>query len=228
MSDIWVFGYGSLMWRPGFAFEEARLATAIGRHRALCVYSVHYRGTSERPGLVFGLDLGGQCEGMAFRVAAANAGQVLKYLRDRELVTGAYLAESITVHLHGVRGESGLSVGAVGFRANRVHRQYAGKLCLAEQAMIVRASVGVMGSNRDYVMSTARHLRDLGIRDVGVERLVAVLGRTYATSTQPPDGGALARSFFGHQRPTYPRRLAPKLPPRKALHCAFRHNAPIV
>ena len=91
MSDLWVFGYGSLMWRPGFAFEEAHIGSLEGYHRALCIYSYIHRGTEEKPGLVLGLDNGGTSMGMVFRVAEANRETVMEYLRGRELVTGVYL-----------------------------------------------------------------------------------------------------------------------------------------
>jgi cation transport regulator ChaC len=89
--DRWVFGYGSLMWRPGFAFEEKRIATIHGYHRSLCVYSHVHRGTAEAPGLVLGLDRGGSCQGVAFRVRDENWNEVIDYLREREQVTSIYL-----------------------------------------------------------------------------------------------------------------------------------------
>src|SRR6201995_4229898 len=88
--DLWVFGYGSLIWRPGFSFAERRIATIHGYHRSLCIYSHVHRGTPERPGLVLGLDRGGACAGVAFRVAAARRVETLGYLRERELVTSVY------------------------------------------------------------------------------------------------------------------------------------------
>jgi len=166
--DIWVFGYGSLMWRPGFPHREARPARLWGHHRALCVYSVHYRGTPERPGLVLGLDRGGSCVGRAFRVAAADADAVIAYLDGRELVTGVYRRRRLTLGLDGRR------VGAIAYVADRDHPQYAGTLAPARAAAIVRAGCGTGGDNADYLARTVAHLDALGIAD---GPLHALLGR---------------------------------------------------
>lgn len=101
MGDFWVFGYGSLMWRPGFAHTEIRRARLHGFRRALCVSSFIYRGTPERRGLVLGLDRGGSCVGLAFRVPPGLREEVLAYLRDRELVTRVYLERMLPVRLEG-------------------------------------------------------------------------------------------------------------------------------
>ena len=102
MGDFWVFGYGSLMWRPGFAHTETRRARLHGFHRSLCVWSHIYRGTRERQGLVLGLDRGGSCVGLAFRVPSELREEVLAYLRDRELVTSVYLERMLPIRLEGV------------------------------------------------------------------------------------------------------------------------------
>src|SRR5690349_2563312 len=86
-SDLWVFGYGSLIWKPGFEFVEQRPARLIGEHRSLCIYSMVHRGTPEKPGLVLGLDRGGACQGVAFRVARKQRDATVAYLREREQVT---------------------------------------------------------------------------------------------------------------------------------------------
>lgn len=172
MSDFWVFGYGSLMWRPGFPYAESQPAHLHGAHRALCIHSHIYRGTPERPGLVLGLDRGGSCRGLAFRVDHEARDEVLAYLRARELVTDAYHEVVRPIHLGGPRGET---VPAVTYVVNRSHPQYAGALAPGETLEIVRASTGQAGPNTDYVLSTVGHLRMLGIRDPLLEWLAARL-----------------------------------------------------
>lgn len=172
MSDFWVFGYGSLMWRPGFEFAEAVPAHLHGAHRALCIRSHVYRGTPERPGLVLGLDRGGSCRGLAFRVPRAEREPVLAYLRARELVTDAYREVVRPVRLGGV---SGGTVPALTYVVNRTHPQYSGPLAPAEVLDIVRESAGIAGPNRDYVTATVAHLRLLGIGDPLLDWLAAEL-----------------------------------------------------
>ena len=171
--DLWVFGYGSLMWRPGFAYEEAVHATLFGGHRALCVYSHVHRGTPRLPGLVLGLDAGGSCEGLAFRVAARHRHATLAYLRRREQVTNVYRPMLRQVSLRLPEPEM---ARALCYMIDRRHRQYAGVLPLGLQARLVRRGKGRSGKNTDYVLNTVRHLRECGIVDRGLERLVAMLG----------------------------------------------------
>lgn len=159
---LWVFGYGSLMWNPGFAYEERVAARLLGAHRSLCVYSIHWRGTHERPGLVLGLDRGGSCIGIAFRVAPENAQATLSYLREREQVTMVYREATRRIWL---RDGSGRAAPAVVFLVDRSHAQYAGGLDREQRIRHVRQGHGVGGPNRDYVLSTREHLRELGIRD---------------------------------------------------------------
>ena len=128
--DLWVFGYGSLMWRPGFAFIEQVPARLIGEHRALCVYSFDHRGTPEKPGLVLGLDRGGACRGIAFRVAAALRAATIDYLRAREQTTHVYREVMRSVWLE---NEARQRVSALAYVVDRGHVQYAGRLTLAEQ-----------------------------------------------------------------------------------------------
>jgi len=173
MGDFWVFGYGSLIWRPGFAHAETRRARLFGYRRSLCIYSFVHRGTRERPGLVLGLDRGGSCIGLAFRVPGDLRGEVIAYLREREQVTAVYLERMLPVRL-----DSGQIVEAVAYVADRAHAQYAGALDEADAAAVVRGAVGQSGANEDYVANTVKHLEALGIRDrwlEGVARLVAPL-----------------------------------------------------
>jgi cation transport protein ChaC len=160
--DLFVFAYGSLMWRPGFAFRERLPARLIGAHRALCVYSFVHRGTPERPGLVLGLDLGGACRGIAYRVAAADSTETLAYLRAREQVTKVYREATRPVVLI---GQPERRVAAVCYVVDRSHPQYAGRLSLEEQLHHVRQGHGRSGPNRDYVLETVKALESLGCRD---------------------------------------------------------------
>ena len=168
--DIWVFGYGSLMWNPGFDFLEVQRARAYGVHRAPCIYSWVHRGTRERPGIVLGLDQGGACIGKAFKISGDNRDETLDYLRARELVTNVYLERIRPIVL-----ESGQSVRAVTYIADTKHEQYAGRL--GHEALIaqIKGAVGKSGDNESYITDTADHLREMGIRDGLMERITAEL-----------------------------------------------------
>jgi cation transport protein ChaC len=166
MGDFWVFGYGSLMWRPGFAHTETSRARLFGFRRSLCVWSHVYRGTPERRGLVLGLDRGGSCVGLAFRVPHELRDEVLAYLRDRELVTGVYLERMLPIRLEG-----GETVAAVAYIVDRGHEQYAGNLDEPTAAGIVSGAVGQAGQNEEYVLNTIAHLKALGIRDHWLEEV---------------------------------------------------------
>lgn len=166
--DFWVFGYGSLMWRPGFPHLDACPALLRGYHRAFCVYSHHYRGTRENPGLVLGLDRGGACRGLAFRVTADDQDAVVDYLNERELVSYAYLPKTLKVSVPQGRVE------AYTFVANPKHNQYAGDLGIERSAQIILEAQGVAGLNRDYLINTLRHLEREGYTD---NRLHALLKR---------------------------------------------------
>jgi len=166
MDDFWVFGYGSLIWRPGFAHTETRRARLYGFRRALCVRSFVHRGTPERPGLVLGLDRGGACVGLAFRVPGALKDEVMAYLRARELVTSVYRERILPVRLDG-----GGVVPALAYAVDRTHPQYAGKLSAGHAAEIVRHASGQSGRNDEYVLNTVQHLAALGIRDPWLEEV---------------------------------------------------------
>lgn len=159
-SDLWVFGYGSLMWRPGFRFLESYPATLNGYHRAFCAYSHHYRGTPERPGLVLGLDRGGACLGRAFRVESDQRDTVVAYLDERELGNYAYRPAFLPVELD--RDGTPDTVTAYTFVADPGHPLYAGDLGIERSAALIMNAEGVAGLNRDYLINTVRHLEDLG------------------------------------------------------------------
>jgi glutathione-specific gamma-glutamylcyclotransferase len=176
--DIWVFGYGSLMWRPGFPYQERGPARIRGYHRSLCVYSYVHRGTPQQPGLVLGLDRGGACRGIAFRVAASDATDVIAYLRAREQATMVYLEKHLTAHL-----PDGRRVRALGYVVDQRHEQYAGKLPVEEVLRLVRRGVGVSGANPEYVVSTYRHLEEMGVADA----LLAQISLALAAQAQDED-----------------------------------------
>ncbi|WP_425908037.1 gamma-glutamylcyclotransferase [Nitrobacter sp. TKz-YC02] len=171
-SDLWVFAYGSLMWRPGFDFAEQIPARLIGEHRALCVYSFDHRGTPERPGLVLGLDRGGACRGIAFRVAANRRETTIAYLREREQTTHVYREVTRSVWLE---DDARRRVSALAYVVDRGHVQYAGRLTLAEQVHYVRQGHGRSGHNRDYVLSTVKSIESQGFRDPKLHQLAELL-----------------------------------------------------
>jgi len=160
--DLWVFGYGSLIWRPGFEHIERVLAHTIGLHRSLCIYSFDHRGTPERPGLVLGLDFGGACRGIAYRVAANRRAATLAYLREREQTTAVYRELVRGVRLE---GKPERRVEALCYVVDRGHVQYAGGLSLDHKLQIVRQAHGRSGNNRDYVIETVKALEALNIVD---------------------------------------------------------------
>jgi cation transport protein ChaC len=170
--DLWVFGYGSLMWRPGFEFIEQVPARLIGEHRALCVYSFDHRGTPEKPGLVLGLDRGGACRGIAFRIAAKLRSRTVEYLRGREQTTNVYREVMRSVWLE---NEARQRVSALAYVVDRGHVQYAGRLSLAEQLRFVQQGHGRSGNNRDYVLSTVTSIEKQGFRDPQLHQLAMML-----------------------------------------------------
>jgi cation transport protein ChaC len=170
--DLWVFGYGSLMWRPGFAYLEKGPARLMGLHRALCVFSFVHRGTPERPGLVLGLDHGGMCRGIAYRVPASARADTIAYLRGREQVTTVYVETMRQIELE---DESRRRVRALCYIVDRSHVQYAGRLTLAESLHHVRQGHGRSGPNRDYVLETVRALEGLGYRETDLHLLAQKL-----------------------------------------------------
>jgi cation transport protein ChaC len=158
--ELWVFGYGSLMWRPGFEHCERQMATLTGFHRALCVYSHHHRGTARKPGLVLGLDKGGACRGLGFRVPVERRNETIAYLREREQVTSVYLERVLDVRLADGRRKAALT-----YIVDRKHPQYAGKLDIEAVLAFVRQGRGHSGDNADYVLNTHAQLHEIGVDD---------------------------------------------------------------
>lgn len=170
--DIWVFGYGSLMWQPNFDYEEKRAARLHGYHRALCIYSFEYRGTRERPGLVFGLDHGGSCRGIAFRIKNDKADAVISYLYEREMITGVYRPCWHQLSLLDENAKKEALVNAYIFVADTDHEQYAGPLSDEDTVRLVRQGHGKAGPCIDYLQNTLNHLGELGINDQTLARIV--------------------------------------------------------
>jgi cation transport protein ChaC len=168
--DFWVFGYGSLMWRPGFEFLDSALAWVYGYHRSLCIFSHVHRGTPQRPGLVLGLDQGGSCQGVAYKVAGAAREETMRYLRERELVTSVYLEKTVAAHF-----SDGEQVEAVAYVVDRAHSQYAGRLPLERITRLVAEGVGECGDNPAYVRNTYEHLLRLDIHDAQLAEVVQSL-----------------------------------------------------
>ena len=191
--DRWVFGYGSLMWRPGFPYLERRPALHHGRRRAFCIYSVHHRGTPQRKGLVLGLAPGGAVRGIAYLVSEADWPSTYAYLMEREQPTETYIE-----HYAEARLDDGRKVRALTFLSDHCHPQWAGVLSLEAQADLIAGASGLSGRNVDYLTDLIEHLRAERVCDANMERLlVLVLAREEAAKktprpSTPPPGGPLA------------------------------------
>lgn len=168
-SDLWIFAYGSLLWEPGFPYSQAEPALLKGHHRSFCVYSRDYRGTSARPGLVLGLDRGGACKGVAYRVPAADVPAAIAYLWRREMRSRVYRLAEVEVELAARR------VPALAFLVDPAHPDYAGGLACAEQARLIREGAGASGSAEDYFDRTLAELERLGAIDPALRRLERAL-----------------------------------------------------
>ncbi len=183
---MWVFGYGSLIWHPGFEFTSKRLAQLENYRRSFCMRSIHHRGTPVQPGLVLALDraVGASCRGVAFEVPEAQADQTLDYLRERELISSAYLEQRLPVEVEGVG-----RVQAVAYVVDATHAQYC-QLSLAEQTKIIAQASGGRGSNVEYLLKTAQHLTELGIADADLCWLVDTLMAATPSPPLPASGSA--------------------------------------
>ncbi|MDV7341597.1 gamma-glutamylcyclotransferase [Terasakiella sp. A23] len=167
MTDIWIFGYGSLMWSPGFDVLENQKAQLDGYHRDLCILSYVFRGTPEVPGLVMGLNPGGTCQGVALCIAADQKDAVMDYLHAREMINNIYTPTWVDVTL-----ADGRVVSAYTFVALLDHDQYVGDCSLDEKVAYVLQGVGSGGTSVEYLENTCRHLRELSITDEGLEEIL--------------------------------------------------------
>ena len=169
-TPLWVFGYGSLIWNPEFPVAERQIARLHGWHRSFCMHSIHHRGTEDAPGLVLALDqaAGAVCDGVAFRVQPGAEGATIAALRERELISSAYLERHLRVDL-----ADGTQVTALAFVIDPDHVQYCGGMALEDQAQIIARAVGGRGPTRDYLFATAEHLAELGIADPDLNWLAA-------------------------------------------------------
>ena len=167
--DLWVFGYGSLMWDPGFPFRNRAQALVFGYHRALCIASNRHRGTPDHPGLVLGLDRGGACRGIVFRVARRDVNSTLQMLWAREMRRHGYQARLVRARL------PDRQVRALAFIADPAHARYAGALTVEESARRIANCHGARGPNLDYLLRTIDHLEELGMRDHNLLRVYAAV-----------------------------------------------------
>lgn len=186
-APVWIFAYGSLMWNPDFAFAERRPAFLRGYHRSFCIYSRDYRGTPERPGLVLGLDRGGSCRGIAYRLPPGRAGHSLDRIWAREMTGRVY--EMRRVRLHTADGP----LGGLACIVRRQSPDYAGRLSQDEAARLLATAVGGRGSGRDYLANTVRHLEELGIRDGLLHRIEDAVARLAATTRAASSSAGSAR-----------------------------------
>ena len=178
--SFWVFGYGSLMWNPGFRFKECHRATLYGYHRRLCLWSTRYRGDKANPGLVLGLDRGGSCQGFAFLVAKSQASTTSSYLYQREMVNNAYSAEIKSLHL-----ADGRCIPSLTFISKPDHPQFAKRQTIEDMAWIVYHAKGQRGENREYVVNCADKLTELGIHNTQLHKVVRALNKLSELSDSP-------------------------------------------
>lgn len=179
-ADWWVFAYGSLLWNPIFPFAELRRANVHGLHRRFCLWSLATRGTPDAPGLVLGLDRGGSCRGVVYRLHGDCALEEMHLLWRREMVTGAYAPRWLDVESDGRR------VSALAFVVRREHAQYAGHLTIDRQAEIIAHACGVFGSSADYLAHTRAALAAHGVTERYLERLAARVAEKAAERAAQP------------------------------------------
>jgi cation transport protein ChaC len=216
----WVFGYGSLMWNPGFPYQERHRARLIGYNRAFCIYSTHHRGSHEKPGLVLGLDRGGVCHGWAYRIGDHDHAAVMRYLRAREQVSGVYREAHVRMEIAGDDHETLGEVDGVAYVVEPCHPGYAGRLPVATQAHLIRAARGLSGPNVEYLVNTHRQLIASGIRDRNIERVLTAVGGLFASRGTGGDLKRACEVLLGATR--YQAPLAPRL--RRHQRRRFMHR----
>jgi cation transport protein ChaC len=164
-SDVWIFAYGSLVWNPIFNFVEQHVGAIYGWHRRFCLWVPQGRGTPDNPGLVLGLDRGGSCRGIAYRIAATDVPSELLLLWRREMVVGCYIPRWVRVF------DGTQNLEAIAFVINRRHRAYAGNISLETTVNSIATARGALGSCSDYLMQTVNGLMSVGIEDKPLLRL---------------------------------------------------------
>jgi cation transport protein ChaC len=219
--DLWIFGYGSLMWSPGFSYKRKAPGRLYGYHRALCILSTRYRGTRRKPGLVMGLCRGGSCWGMAFRVDAGRVRAALWRLWQREMPRRVYAPRLVEVQLR-----SGRRVSALAFLADPAHPAYVRELDLHGRARLVAQGMGQRGLCVDYIRNTIEHMQTVGVRDPHLER---ILHAALALRTNGSGKGVLAVVPAAERQPeaTAARDVLPPRPsgarPRRGARAASRN-----
>ena len=167
--NVWIFGYGSLIWNPAIHFERKDIMTIYGFHRKFCLKTYLGRGNKEAPGLVLGLDHGGSCRGIAFKIPAKIAAHELEIIWRREMLSGSYIPRWLNGKINGI------SVKALGFVVNKQEDRYVGDLTDVETATLISKANGFLGTCADYLINTSEHLEDLGIPDKKLSHLVKLL-----------------------------------------------------
>ncbi len=157
--DVWLFGYGSLMWNPTIHYVERRAAKLYGYHRQFCLWTHMGRGTPEQPGLMLGLQSGGSCNGIAYRVEADIADHELSVVWNREMVSGAYVPKIVQIRTNGA------PVNAIAFVINQNHDRYAGRLPDETIVDAIAKAEGPIGRCCNYLFNTVENLDELGIGD---------------------------------------------------------------
>ena len=175
-TDVWLFAYGSLIWNPIFRFVEHRVGTIYGWHRRFCLWTPLGRGTPDNPGLVLGLDRGGSCRGIAFRISAADVLSELLLVWRREMVVGSYIPRWVKLND---------GTEAIAFVINRCHSGYAGNVSLETTVNSIATASGELGSSSDYLMQTVNGLMTVGIKD---KQLLLLRDQVIARQRSQTDG----------------------------------------